>query len=74
VKRISFFSCWSGQSKQRGSGGLFIAHMYLLPLEVSEHRIYLTSIRYVRWRIQIGSDSVGSDISDGARIYSIKGE
>jgi hypothetical protein len=55
VKRISFFSCWNGQPKQRGSGGLFIAPMHLLPLEVSEYRIYPTSIGYINW---------GSDIFD----------
>jgi hypothetical protein len=40
VKGVSLFSCWSDQPKQRGSGGLFIAPIHLLLLEVSEHQIY----------------------------------
>jgi hypothetical protein len=51
LKFECIFSSWSGQLKKRGSGGLFIAPTHLWPLEVWEHRIYLTSIGYVRWRI-----------------------
>jgi hypothetical protein len=50
VKMINFFSCWSGQPKQRGSGGLFIAPMHLLPLENSNW-LRFGWVRYIRSKV-----------------------
>jgi hypothetical protein len=63
LKLKYIFCSWSGQPKWGRSGSLFIAPTHLLLLEVLEHRIYPTYIGYVRWEIQTGSNSAGSDIS-----------
>jgi hypothetical protein len=45
-------------------GAIYTLHK-IITIGVSEHRIYSTMVKYVRWEIQIDSSLAGSDIFDG---------